>query len=154
MHAAQKHALGLEPRARTGLGQGHAQKQEPKARRVNPFKREAPWKPKTTECSPAYFALALVFEPPLPTTEAARDAAPLAVATTAPAATLAVALTARIALPATDLSLAAGFLGLAVALPAAGTTFFGAAVPKLGFAASFERAATAGVAVFDPVAFD
>ncbi|SIT53930.1 conserved membrane hypothetical protein [Mesorhizobium prunaredense] len=101
--------------------------------------------------------MALDFEPPLPMTEAARDAAVLAVATTAPAATLAVVLTVRIALPAIEPPLA-DFLdlaGFAVALAAVGTTFFGAALPKLGFAASLERAATAGPApVLDSVAFD
>ncbi|WP_352495058.1 MULTISPECIES: hypothetical protein [unclassified Mesorhizobium] len=65
-------------------------------------------------------------------------------------------MTVRIALPAIDPLLLAGFLGLgAAALAAAGTTFFGAALPKLGFAASLERAATAGPAlVFARVAFD
>jgi hypothetical protein len=84
-------------------------------------------------------------------TEAASDAAPRAVATTAPAATLAVVLTVRMALPAMELPPVAGFLGLAgLALAAPGTTFFGAALPKVGFAASLERAATAGPApVFD-----
>ena len=53
-----------------------------------------------------YFALALALEPPLPMTEAASEAAPLAVATTAPAATL--RLTVRMA--AAGLPLAAGFL--------------------------------------------
>ncbi|WP_203546881.1 hypothetical protein [Mesorhizobium sp. AA22] len=105
----------------------------------------------------AYFVLALDFEPPLPMTEAARDAAVLAVATTAPAATLAVVLTVRIALSAIEPPVAdfLGLAGFAVALAAAGVTFFGAALPKLGFAASFERAAAAGPApVFDSVAFD
>ncbi|WP_164891595.1 MULTISPECIES: hypothetical protein [unclassified Mesorhizobium] len=104
----------------------------------------------------AYFVLAFDFEPPLPITEAARDAALLAVATTAPAATLAVVLTVRIALSAMELPPLADFLGLAgfaVALAAVGVTFFGAALPKVGFA-SLERAATAGPApVFDSVAF-
>ncbi|WP_287195674.1 hypothetical protein [Mesorhizobium sp.] len=89
-------------------------------------------------------------------TEAASDAAPLAVATTAPAATLAVVLTVRIALSAIEPPLAdfLGLVGFAVALAAVGVTFFGAALPKLGFA-SLERAATAGPApVFDSVAFD
>ncbi|CCV03984.1 conserved exported hypothetical protein [Mesorhizobium metallidurans STM 2683] len=103
----------------------------------------------------AYFALALALAPPLPMTEAAREAAPRAVATTAPAATLAVVLAARMALPAMD-PLVAGFLdlvgfgaGFAAALAADGTTFFGAALPKTGFA-SLERAAIAGPApVFD-----
>ncbi|WP_287059356.1 hypothetical protein [Mesorhizobium sp.] len=89
-------------------------------------------------------------------TEAASDAAPLAVATTAPAATLAVVLTVRIALSAIEPPLA-DFLdlaGFAVALAAVDVTFFGAALPKLGFA-SLERAATAGPApVLDSVAFD
>ncbi|WP_352717495.1 hypothetical protein [Mesorhizobium sp. M0563] len=72
---------------------------------------------------------------------------------------MAVVLTVRIALPAIEPLLLAGFLGLAAlgaaALFAAGTTFFGAALPKLGFAASLERAATAGPAlVFARVAFD
>ncbi|WP_292183395.1 hypothetical protein [Mesorhizobium sp.] len=106
----------------------------------------------------AYFVLALDFEPPLPMTEAARDAALLAVATTAPAATLAVVLTVRIALSAMELPPLADFLGLAgfaVALAAVGVTFFGAALPKVGFAASLERAAAAGPApVFDSVALD
>jgi hypothetical protein len=107
--------------------------------------------------------LALDFEPPLPITEAAREAALFAVATTAPAATLAVVLTVRIALSAIELPLV-DFLdlaGFAVALAAVGVTFFGAALPKLGFA-SLERAATAGPApavaldsvAFDPVALD
>jgi hypothetical protein len=103
-----------------------------------------------------YFVLALGFEPPLPMTEAASDAAPLAVATTAPAATLAVVLTVRIALSAIEPPLAdfLGLVGFAVALAAVGVTFFGAALPKLGFA-SLERAATAGPApVLDSVAFD
>ncbi|WP_292408420.1 hypothetical protein [Mesorhizobium sp.] len=86
-------------------------------------------------------------------TEAASDAALLAVATTAPAATLAVVLTVRIALSAIELPPLADFLGLAgfaAGLAEAGLTFFGAALPKLGFAASLERAATAGPApVFD-----
>ncbi|WP_287215117.1 hypothetical protein [Mesorhizobium sp.] len=89
-------------------------------------------------------------------TEAASDAAPLAVATTAPAATLAVVLTVRIALSAIEPPLAdfLGLVGFAVALAAVGVTFFGAALPKLGFA-SLERAATAGPApVLDSVAFD
>jgi hypothetical protein len=89
-------------------------------------------------------------------TEAASDAAPLAVATTAPAATLAVVLTVRIALSAIEPPLAdlLGLAGFAVVLAAVGVTFFGAALPKLGFA-SLERAATAGPApVLDSVAFD
>ncbi|WP_287290707.1 hypothetical protein [Mesorhizobium sp.] len=89
-------------------------------------------------------------------TEAASDAAPLAVATTAPAATLAVVLTVRIALSAIEPALAdfLGLVGFAVVLAAVGVTFFGAALPKLGFA-SLERAATAGPApVLDSVAFD
>ncbi|WP_240547034.1 hypothetical protein [Mesorhizobium tianshanense] len=61
-----------------------------------------------------------------------------------------------------DPPLGAGFLdlagfgvGFAVALAAAGTTFFGAALPKVGFAASLDRAATAGPApVLDSIAFD
>ncbi|WP_292601524.1 hypothetical protein [Mesorhizobium sp.] len=89
-------------------------------------------------------------------TEAARFAALLAVATTAPAATLAVVLTVRIAVSVIEPPLA-DFLdlaGFAVALAAVGVTFFGAALPKLGFA-SLERAATAGPApVFDSVALD
>ncbi|MER9023248.1 hypothetical protein NKI01_11875 [Mesorhizobium sp. M0815] len=61
----------------------------------------------------------------------------------------------RIALPAIDPLLLAGFLGLgAAALAAAGTTFFGAALPKLGFAASLERAAAGPALVFARVAFD
>jgi hypothetical protein len=91
-----------------------------------------------------YFALALALEPPLPMTDDASDAAPLAVATTAPAATLA---TLRMVL--TELPAAAGFLalaGFAATLAAtAGTTFLGAALPKAGFA-SLERAAIAGPA--------
>jgi hypothetical protein len=78
------------------------------------------------------------------------------VATTAPAATLAVVLTVRIALSAIEPPLAdfLGLAGFAVALAAVGVTFFGAALPKLGFA-SLERAATAGPApVLDSVAFD
>jgi hypothetical protein len=77
----------------------------------------------------AYFALAFV--PPRPNTEAAS----LAVATTAPVATLA---TVRIG---PDLAAAGRVAGLAcLALLAAtlwiapGVTFFGAALPKLGFA--------------------
>ncbi|MER9416270.1 hypothetical protein NKI95_09835 [Mesorhizobium sp. M0306] len=71
---------------------------------------------------------------------------------------MAVVLTVRIALPAIDPLLLAGFLGLAAlgvaALLAAGITFFGAALPKLGFAASLERAAAAGPAlVFARVTF-
>ncbi|WP_287093138.1 hypothetical protein [Mesorhizobium sp.] len=92
----------------------------------------------------------------MPITEAARDAALLAVATTAPAATLAVVLTVRIALSAMELPVAdfLGLAGFAVALAAVGVTFLGAALPKVGFA-SLERAATAGPApVFDSVAFD
>ncbi|WP_189502025.1 MULTISPECIES: hypothetical protein [unclassified Mesorhizobium] len=101
----------------------------------------------------AYFALDLDlgFEPRLPMAEAARDAALLAVATTAPAATLAVVLTVRIALSAIDSLPVAGFLRLPVfaAAAAAGITFLGAALPKVGFA-SLERAAVAGPApVFD-----
>ncbi|WP_287319320.1 hypothetical protein [Mesorhizobium sp.] len=65
-------------------------------------------------------------------------------------------MTVRIALSAIEPPLA-DFLdlaGFAVALAADGVTFFGAALPKLGFA-SLERAATAGPApVFDSVAFD
>ncbi|WP_366514526.1 hypothetical protein [Mesorhizobium sp.] len=90
-------------------------------------------------------------------TEAARDAALLAVATTAPAATLAVVLTVRIALSAMELPVVdfLALAGFAVVLAAVGVTFFGAALPKVGFAASLERAATAGPApVFDSVAFD
>ncbi|WP_192365312.1 hypothetical protein [Mesorhizobium mediterraneum] len=71
---------------------------------------------------------------------------------------MAVVLTVRIALSAMELPPLADFLGLAgfaVALAAVGVTFFGAALPKVGFAASLERAATAGPApVFDSVAFD
>ncbi|MGX9179117.1 hypothetical protein ACWTU8_14775 [Mesorhizobium sp. BHbdii] len=65
-------------------------------------------------------------------------------------------MTVRIALSAIELPLAdfLGLAGFAVALAAVGVTFFGAALPKLGFAASLERAATAGPApVFDSVAF-
>ncbi|WP_287360278.1 hypothetical protein [Mesorhizobium sp.] len=65
-------------------------------------------------------------------------------------------MTVRIALSAIEPPLA-DFLdlaGFAEALAAVGVTFFGAALPKLGFA-SLERAATAGPApVFDSVAFD
>lgn len=75
-------------------------------------------------------------------TEAARDATPRAVATTAPAATLAVAFRVRIALSAIEPPFA-DFLGLAdfaVALAAAGITFFGAALPKVGFdSVAFDR---------------
>jgi hypothetical protein len=77
-------------------------------------------------------------------TDDASDAAPLAVATTAPAATLA---TLRMVL--TELPADAGFLalaGFAATLAATpGTTFFGAALPKAGFA-SLERSAIAGPA--------
>jgi len=92
--------------------------------------------------------LALGFEPPLPTTEAASEAALLAVAITAPAATLAVVLTVRIALLAIEPPPAAGLLGVAdfgAAFAAAGTTFLGAAFPKLDFA-SLERTAAVGPA--------
>ncbi|MER9868386.1 hypothetical protein NKJ35_14490 [Mesorhizobium sp. M0136] len=62
----------------------------------------------------------------------------------------------RIALPAIDPLLLADLLALgSAALAAAGITFFGAALPKLGFAASLERAAPAGPAlVFARVIFD
>ncbi|WP_292517340.1 hypothetical protein [Mesorhizobium sp.] len=70
-------------------------------------------------------------------------------------------MTVRIALSAIELpvadfpGLAGGLAGFAVALAAVGATFFGAALPKVGFAASLDRAATAGPApVFDSVAFD
>ncbi|CAH2409078.1 hypothetical protein MES5069_750101 [Mesorhizobium escarrei] len=117
-----------------------------------PGPRPAHW----SQAPSGYFVLALGFEPPLPMTEAARDAALLAVATTAPAATLAVVLTVRIALSAIEPPLAdfLGLAGFAVVLAAVGVTFFGAALPKLGFA-SLERAATAGPApAFDSVAFE
>jgi len=71
----------------------------------------------------------------LPITDAASEAAPRAVATTAPAATLA---TVRTALGLLD----AGLRGLA-AFVAAGATFLGAALPKAGLA-SLARSATAG----------
>ncbi|WP_245268494.1 hypothetical protein [Mesorhizobium sp. WSM2561] len=70
-------------------------------------------------------------------------------------------MTVRIALSAIEPPLAdfLGLAGFAVVLAAVGVTFFGAALPKLGFA-SLERAATAGPApafdsvVLDSVAFD
>ncbi|CCV09781.1 hypothetical protein MESS4_110089 [Mesorhizobium sp. STM 4661] len=43
MHIAQKHALGLEPGMRSGFAITTCIKQEPKARRMNPFKRDALW---------------------------------------------------------------------------------------------------------------
>ncbi|WP_198327556.1 hypothetical protein [Mesorhizobium sp. WSM1497] len=67
---------------------------------------------------------------------------------TAPAATLAVALAVRIALPPKEWLELAGFFGFAAfgaAFAAAGTTFFGAALPKAGLA-SLERAVIAGPA--------
>src|SRR6185369_13812565 len=73
----------------------------------------------------------------------------------APAATLAVALTVRMALPDSESPVFAGFLGFATlgaVFAAAGTTFFGAALPKDGLA-SLERSAIAGPApAFDWVA--
>ncbi|WP_254024621.1 hypothetical protein [Mesorhizobium ventifaucium] len=70
---------------------------------------------------------------------------------------MAVVFTVRIALSAIEPPLAdfLGLAGFAVVLAAVGVTFFGAALPKLGFAASLERAATAGPApAFDSVAFN
>nr|WP_172371299.1 hypothetical protein [Mesorhizobium sp. NZP2234] len=94
------------------------------------------------QAAQAYFALA--FEPPLPITEAASEAAPRAVATIAPAAIFAAVRTAP------DLA-GAGWRALAVF--AAGTTFLGAALPKAPLA-SFERSAIAGPApAFAWVAF-